>query len=261
DDGIDTSATYNYFMIMDGASLTLRHLDISGISSGAALGRSMLYFDVSPSPTQSKIGAIRAEHCVFHDFVDNIFHGMKDTLARGLEQDSLFIDDVVVHHCDGFLQYKHVSLHYLEMRRTTAYALRSMALKIGKIGYRSTNVSPAGIIDRCTFDAMGGEHGHIQVDDAFSPLVVSNSILSNIHDSTIQPPIYFKTPHLEAAVTVKYVCFWRDGRITASPTAPYWPGYVFADTLTRDPGYRDPARGDFTLPGDSPLLTFGSDGG
>lgn len=257
----DTALTYHFFMIKDGASLTLRGIEATGLSKGARVARTLLNFDGLPDPTQSRIGTIRVENCSFHDFKDNVFHGMKDSSARGLHQDSLIIDNTLAYNADGFIQFKHISLHYLKLTNSTMYNLGTLALKIGREGYRSTKISPAGIIDHCTFDNMGGEHGHIQVDDAYSALVISNSIITNIHDSTIQPAVYFKNPHLEASVSLKSICFWKTGRMTAVATAPYWPGYVFKDTVTLDPLFRDPARGDFTLPAGSRLRSFGTDGG
>jgi len=260
----DSSATdkkYYIFSIMNGASLILDGLDINGFIDDSPIVMSMILFDGSPDPTQAKIGTIRIDNCIFHDFKDNVFHGMKEASMMGMIQDSLIINDVLVYNVDAFLQYKHVSLRYLELKNSTMFKLRSMAIKIGKERYRGyTKISPTAFIDHCTFDDMGGAHGHIQVDDAFFPFTVTNSIISNIQDPTVQPGLFMNNAQIEPSVYVNNTCFWNSG-ITLSPVEPYWPGYVFQDSITLNPTYQNANSGIFALPNSSPLLTFGTEGG
>ncbi|MEM3373460.1 MAG: DUF5123 domain-containing protein, partial [Candidatus Anstonellales archaeon] len=219
---------------------------------------SMIAFDGTPDPTKVRVGTFRFEDCVFHDFTDNIVHGMKETSMRGIIQDSVIINNVIVYHADAFLQYKHVSLRYLEIKNSTIYQLRGMALKIGKeFNYRLTKITPSGIIDHCTFDRMGDIHGHIQVDNAYSTLTISNSIFSN-QDQFNQPPIYFWEPRVDTAVIIKNCCFWNVAPLDRDKYGKL-NGYIFKDTITYNPQYKDPTNGDFTLPLDSPLLKYSSD--
>jgi hypothetical protein len=273
------------FMIMDGAALTLKGLDIHGLVNNVPTVMSMLKFDGSPDPHLSKIGAFRFLDCVFHDFADNIVHGMTEATCRGLIQDSVFIDNVIVYNAQAFLQYKHVNLRHLEMKNSTIYRIQGLGLKIGKIGYRcilvgsgkpyvalyDSTITPTGFIDHCTMNDMGDIHGHIQVDDAFHKLTISNCIISN-QDRMIghplisalvalQPTIYFLDPRPDTAVFIQNDCFWKTAPPNADVGGTQWIGYSFHDTMTMDPCYRDTARGDFTLPADSPLRTYGTDGG
>lgn len=244
-----------------GVSLTLKGLDIHGMIGDSTVAMSMIKFDGEPDPAQSRVGTIRFEDCIFHDFRDNIVHGMTESTMKGLHQDSLIINNVIVYHADAFLQYKHPSLHYLELKNSTIYQLRSMAIKIGKERYRGcTHISPITYIDHCTFDDMGGDHGHIQIDDAFFPVTVSNCIISNIQKNGIQPGLFLNDPKIDPAVTVLNTCFWNSGP-SVSVTEPFWPGYIFMDSISLDPEYRDAEHGNFALPGDSPLVTFTSDTG
>jgi hypothetical protein len=261
-DSASASRKYYFFMIMDGAALTMKGIEIHGLLNGVPVAMSMIKFDGSPNPTVSRIGTMKFEDCVFHDFIDNIVHGMTAATCTGLIQDSLFIDNVIVYNASAFLQYKHVSLRHLELRNSTVYRLEGMALKIGKeFNYRQTKITPTGFIDHCTFDDMGGPlHGHIQVDNAYSSLTVSNCIISNQDVVVNQPALYFLDPMVDTAVIVRSTCFWKCGPPN-SFTGSSWKGYVFQDSTTMNPEYRDPANGDFTLPFNSPLLTFGSDGG
>ena len=254
------SGSYYFFMIKDGASLTMKGLDIHGMINNVLWAKSMIKFDGRPVPSEARVGTIRIEDCVFHDFIDNIFHGMTESTMLGMIQDSLFIDNVMVYNAQAFLQYKHVSLRYLELKNSTMYKLSSMAIKIGKERYRGyTKISPAAFVDHCTFDDMGGAHGHIQVDDAFFPFTVSNCIISNIQDPNVQPALFMNNPQIDTAAIVLNTCFWNSG-VTASPVPPYWPGYVFQDSITRDPLYENAYQGLFALPEDSPLLSFGTEG-
>jgi hypothetical protein len=280
-----TSKSYYFFMIMNGAALTLRDLDIDGSINNVPVAMSMIKFDGSPDPHISKIGTFRFEHCVFHDFTDNIVHGMTESTCRGLIQDSVFIDDVIVYNAQAFLQYKHVNLRHLELKNSTIYRMQGLGLKIGKIGYRcilkgsgkpyialyDSTITPTGCIDHCTMNDMGDIHGHIQVDDAFEKLTISNCIITN-QDRMIghplvsalvalQPTIYFFNPRPDTAAMIQNVCFWKTAPPNADVGGSRWIGYAFHDTVTMDPGYRDTAKGDFTLPTDSPLRTYGTDGG
>jgi hypothetical protein len=256
---------YYFFTVGDEASLTLRGLDIHGLLNDTVIAASMVVFDGRPDPGSAKVGIFRFEDCIFHDFTDYIVHGMKDSYARGMIQDSVFINNVIVYNAKHFLQYKHVSLRHLEMSNSTIYNLNGMALKIGKIGYRTVSgvtdptITPTGFIDHCTLDSMGDIHGHVQVDDAYHLLTVSNCIFSNQHQYD-QPPLYFLYPHADTVVMILNTCFWKVAPPNAEVGWTDWIGYGFSDTITMDPQYRHEITGDFTLPGGSFLLTFGTNG-
>lgn len=282
---IITGKSKYLFMIMNGAALTLKGLDISGLVNNVPTVMSMLKFDGSPDPHASNIGTFRFEDCVFHDFLDNIVHGMTESTCRGLIQDSVFIDNVIVYNAQAFLQYKHVNLRHLELKNSTIYRIQGLGLKIGKIGYRcvlvgsgkpytalyDSSITPTGFIDHCTMNDMGDIHGHIQVDDAFHQLTISNCIISNQDrlighplistPTALQPAIFFLDPRPDTAAFITNVCFWNVAPPNADVGGTQWIGYAFHDTLTIDPSFRDTARGDFTLPQNSPLRTYGTDGG
>ncbi len=286
------SSSYYYFYVKDGAALTLKGLEIHGLLNGVAVAKEMLYFDGRPDPSTAKIGTFRFENCVFHDFADNIVHGMKDDYDRGLIQDSVFIDNVIVYNAQAFLQYKHVKLRHIEMKNSTIYKIQGLGLKIGKIGYRcilanggakpytslypDSTITPTGFIDHCTMNDMGDIHGHIQVDDAFQKITISNCIVSNQDRAiggpyisvlgSLQPALYLQDPRPDTAFFIQNVCFWKtatqaDAGSESWVGGPPWHGYIFQDTLSIDPNYKDTANGDFTLPDNSPLQTCGTDGG
>ncbi|MFC2080937.1 DUF5123 domain-containing protein [Bacteroidota bacterium] len=262
---------YYFFTVDSGADLTLRGLDIHGLLNDTTFGASLLVFDARPEPSMGKIGNFRFENCIFHDFKDYIIHGMKDDYARGLIQDSVFIDNVIVYNAKHFLQYKHVSLRHLEMTNSTVYDMKGMALKIGKIGYRCVlenpdkpyipitdeTITPTGFIDHCTLDDMGDIHGHIQVDDAYQMLTISNCIISN-QQQYDQPPVYFTDTHADTVVTIINTCFWKCGPPNSDVGGINWIGYAFQDTITMDPEYQDDINADFSIPPGSPLLSFGT---
>jgi hypothetical protein len=108
-------------------------------------------------------------------------------------------------------------------------------------------------------DSMGDIHGHVQVDDAYHLLTVSNCIFSNQHQYD-QPPLYFLYPHADTVVMILNTCFWKVAPPNAEVGWTDWIGYGFSDTITMDPQYRHEITGDFTLPGGSFLLTFGTNG-
>jgi hypothetical protein len=181
------------------------------------------------------------------------------------------------------------------MKNSTIYKLQGLGLKIGKIGYRcilanggkkpytslypDSTITPTGFIDHCTMNDMGDIHGHIQVDDAFHKITISNCIISNqdrmighplISDPvSLQPALYLQDPRPDTAFLIQKVCFWKTARTAADiifsygpwTGGPPWHGYIIQDTLNIDPNYKDTANGDFTLPADSHLRTYGTDGG
>lgn len=265
---------YYFFEVGNGAALNLKGLEIHGLHDGVKVAASMLLFDARPSPASSKIGNFRFEDCIFHDFKDYIIHGMKADYATGLIQDSVFIDGVTVFNAKHFLQYKHVSLHHLEMTNSTIYSMQGMALKIGKIGYRcafddplspstpttDATITPTGFIDHCTLNDLGDIHGHIQVDDPYHTLVISNCIISH-QQQYAQPPVYFNDPKCDTAGIIQNTCFWDCEPIDPALGGSTLSGYIFKDNLNYDPAYKNDSIGDFTLPNNSPLLTASTSGG
>ncbi len=115
------SKKYYFFVADSGAALTLKGLEIHGLLNDTALDASLVLFDARPDPSNARFGNFRFEDCIFHDFTNNVVHGMKDAYARGSIQDSVFIDNVIVYNSKHFLQYKHVSLKHLEMTNSTIY--------------------------------------------------------------------------------------------------------------------------------------------
>lgn len=272
----DASPTkkFYFFTIKDGGALTLKGVEIHGIAKDSAVASSMIIFDARPNPAAARIGNFRFEDCIFRDFKDYIVHGMKDDYARGMIQDTVFVNNVTVYNAKHFLQYKHVSLKHLEMTNSTIYRLKGMALKIGKIGYRcvllnptkpyiplsDSTITPTGFIDQCTMDDLGDIHGHIQIDNAFQTFTVSNSILSN-QQQWSQPAIYFLEPMTEKVVSVTNTNFWQCGPPNQLVGGNQWIGYEFKDSMRINPGYKDAVAGDFTLPQNSPLVNAGNNGG
>lgn len=265
---------FYFFTVKDGGALTLKGLDIHGIAKDTAVASSMLVFDAQPAPQNARFGNFRFENCAFHDFKDYIINGMKDDYARGSIQDSVFINKVIVYNAKHFLQYKHVSLRHIEMTNSTIYNLNGMALKIGKIGYRcvllnptkpyiplsDSTITPTGFIDHCTMDNLGDIHGHIQVDNAFHTLKVSNCIISN-QQQWNQPALYFLEPMTDKVIAVENTNFWKCGPPNELVGGYQWIGYEFKDSMNFNPEYKNAAVGDFTLPENSPLLKAATDGG
>lgn len=268
--GASITKKYYFFEINDGAALTLKGLDINGLLDGNTIVASMLIFDARPNPSEARIGNFVFQDCSFHDFKDYIVHGMKDDYARGLIQDSVFIDNVIVYNAKHFLQYKHVSLRHLEMTNSTIYDLTRMALKIGKIGYRCVlqnpykpyipitdeTITPTGFIDHCTLNNLGNIHGHVQVDEAYHTFHISNCIISNQQQFN-QPPIYFNESTINDAVFLSNICFWNTDNFNDVDHNIY----NFNDVVNSDPQFENEHEGDFSLPLNSPLLTFDDKGG
>lgn len=267
-EGASTSKKYYFFEINDKAELTLKGLEIHGMLNGNVVAASMILFDARPNPSEAKIGNFVFEDCVFHDFKDNIIHGMKDAYARGLVQDSVFINNVTVYNAKHFLQYKHVSLHHLEMSNSTIYDLQGMALKIGKIGYRCVlespgkpyvpvtdeTITPTGFIDHCTLNNLGDIHGHIQIDEAYHRLNISNCIITNQQEYK-QPPVYLNDAVIDSAVVISNTCFWNtDGFENINKSV-----YIFQDIVEIDPEFQSAEEANFSLPEGSKLLTFADD--
>lgn len=259
-----SAGSYYFFMMQNGASLTLRGLDIDGIAK-TDTAKSLIKFDGKPTPAASKCGTIKIENCVIHDFADYLIHGNVQSTMQGMVNDSLIINNIVAHNAQTFLGYSYVSLGYFELKNSTIYKFSSLGIKIGNEPYRKTKITPTTFIDHCTFDNFGGTDpsmdykGIIEVKDYYFPWTITNSIFSNFQDST-KTALNFKTPQTGAVTNVINTCQWRCG-VPPYTMEPLWPGYAFHDTITMDPKYKGAANGDFTLPTNSPLLTFGSDGG
>jgi hypothetical protein len=107
---------------------------------------------------------------------------------------------------------------------------------------------------------LGDIHGHVQEDNAFNTLTISNCIVTNQQQFN-QPALYFLTPFVQTAVIIKNTCFWKCAPPNSYVGGKLWIGYQFQDSMTLDPHYRNASIGDFTLPLNSPLLKAGTDGG
>ncbi|UCE07981.1 MAG: DUF5123 domain-containing protein [bacterium] len=249
------SGSYYFFMIMNGASLTLKGIEFSGLVGGTPIAKCLIKFDGNPDPANAKVGSIKIDNCVAHDFTDNLIHGFSKSSMKGMIQDSLFINNSVIYNAKTFLRYKYVSLRYMSIKNSTFYKASSYGIFFGNESDRGTEITPTAFIDHCTYNDMAP---FIEVDEMSIPWTVTNCIFSNISVPS-KTGLYWSNPKIDPVVTIKNTCIWNYGG-SPSSTEPLWPGYVFEDTVSVDPQYQDAANGDFTLPVGSPLLTFGTDG-
>ena len=131
-------------------------------------------------------------------------------------------------------------------------------MRIAGPGYTNLpNNTPTALIDHTTWynTGIGDEREMILLEKGpnLNPWTVTNSIFDKQATGT-HTIVNIKELADTADQHDSSLCLWQYNKVA-------WNSGIVVDTITMDPQFADPANGDFTLPSNSPLLTFGTDGG
>ena len=253
----DGTSNPNFFLLSDGASLTLNGIEFDGQQSGIAAVIHLMQFSAGTPPTAAKIGTVKVLNCYIHDITKNVIDGGSSDLALNVIVDSTFVDNCVFQNTGTPLYYKYNGSNFVSITNSTFNVIFSYGVRISGPGNSQLpDNTPTVIIDHTTWYNIGTTDGReILLSDYGVHLnrwTVTNSIFQKqvLKTKTV---INIKETLNDNMATITNICLWDVG-------ARVWRLHTVHDTLAIDPQFANAEQGDFTLPVGSPLLTFGTDG-
>ena len=253
-----------FFMMSNGASLTVRGLEFEGRFSGAVTMTNFCKFDVGSIAATTTIKAIKIYNSTIHHLLKDVINGQETAYKGFLSIDTIIINNSVIYEManGGVVHLKSSTSKYVEVKNSTIYKIAPYGFRL--LGFSTTgfHTSPYLVIDKITMDnGLTGIKDFIDMEEVEGNggSLVTNSIFSNLNDSPAgsQKGLYWKNKEFslyDSVALVKNVCLWNDGKHDFRLN-------MFKDTVTMDPGYKDAANGDFTLPTSSVLQTMSSSKG
>jgi hypothetical protein len=244
-----------FFILEDGASLTLQGLEFNGLAytpdtANYVAVENLFYF---PLVNNKQIGTVKLYDCYVHNMTNKIFAGY-DSDIGSLE--NVNIDSVIVENSRFYMveaiKFRYVGLNYLMVENCTFWDMPDFGIYLRGIGGKEA------VVNHCTFhnvgNAMGGMNGSTDPMTRFrmdtpSSISVKNSIFTFQED---EPAVDVRDDGITGVIS--HCCLFEvlGGLVPASTTV--------SDTIIADPKYANAAVGDFTLAGDSPCLGQADDG-
>lgn len=232
------SATTCYTITLSEAGdVTFENLEFEGFLADNATRQQYLI-----TPTNNMIKNLNIVNCKVQH-VDRGFIRVNTAVPDGTL-------NVTVNNCQ-FYDVTNTGSDFIDFR---LYAVGTITLQNSTLNYsarsraviRVDNYVSKVIVDHCTFYNVGGS--------ASNPFIrnINNSdakVYNNIFVNAPQIP-YFLTTVTPGTVDIKYNDYFGSDALK---------GYAGqSSSYDLDPGFKDPANGDFTLPSDSPLRSAGS---
>ena len=252
----DGSSNPNFFLLSDGASLTLKGIEFDGQQSGVAAVLHLIQYSAGSPAAAASIGTIKVLDCYVHDISSNVIDGGSSNLAGNVIVDSTFVDNCLFHNTGTPLFYKYNGSNFVSVTNSTFDVILSYGVRIAGPGYTLLENTPTVLIDHTTWYNIGTTDGReiiLGEKGVFmNPWTVTNSIFQKqvLQTKTV---INIKETLNDNMATITNICLWDVG-------ARVWRLHTVKDTLSEDPQFANPDISDFTLPVGSPLLTFGTDG-
>ena len=256
--------TCQFFQVGNNGSLLLMGLELDGAVDGTTkvsyLARCYMG-EVAQPATMKKI---HLENCVIKNLKGNVLDGAGTALKGNVVVDTTVVNNCIVHDTGTLVHYKYVGAQYILVSYSTMYNITSYGLRLSGYDESGSTVYPVMVIDHTTWYNMGltDPREILLTEKATSvafdkPIFVTNSIFSTqtSWETTSKTAINIKTTMGDAMATIANICMWQLRPKMA------WLNHTVRDTIRMDPGFADPANGDFTIPAGSLLLTYGSDGG
>jgi len=264
-----TGTKSQYFILGDKGSLTLNGIEFTGetsIGNGTSTATDLISYVIPSGPIVP--GNLIIKNCLVHNFANDIVDGASSSLFSNVTQDTLKIENCIMHDAGvtplsgtsgSIVQYKYANGNYFECKNSTFYRINAYGLRF--MGTNGSNTPPAGLIDHCTFNYVGGGKPFVDVELPQKAWVVSNSVFDNIQ-SVSQKNVYIKNASSTDPKqgTLSNLSLFQNGSANQSGINDF--RFVTAssiDTVT-DPGFKDTST-VFVFPASSPLLTYASDGG
>ncbi len=257
--------TCQYFQVGDQASLLLAGLEFDGAVDGVTKVSYLARCYAGEVAQPATLKKIHLESCLVKNLKGNVIDGASDKLKGNVVVDTTIINNCIVHDTGTLVHYKYVGALYVQVSNSTMYTINTYGFRFNGYDDSGSTVYPQIVIDRTTWYNMGGATDPREIiltEKATQvlldkPILITNSIFSNQTnwETTTKTAINIKTTVGDAMATISNICMWQLRPKMA------WLKHTVKDTIRMDPGFADPANGDFTIPAGSPLLTWGSDKG
>jgi hypothetical protein len=237
-----------FFLMKDGANLTVRGLEFNGGDKDTTLFRSAYHVFTLDTDDGAIIEAIKMYDCYLHDVSDRIVEGDAEKYEGiFVTNDTLICENSLISGCWDVFDYRRITVKFFKLVNTTLWDL----VKGGKGRILRTGFPVDSLyVDHCTFG--DNDHRYFQMKPdlgGFGGHMFKNSIFANSGKDAIQVQD-------EPFTTVTHCLFWNIG---GDPTSLHEEAVV-TDTLTADPMFADPEEGDFTLAEGSPAIGAADDG-
>ncbi len=255
-----TSETVTHFFnVGDKGSLTLFGLQLDGGINDIASASYLIRCYMGETPATTNIKTLRIDNCEIKNLKSNVIDAGPTNLAGYAVVDSTIIDNCIVTNTGTSVYYKYAGSNFIQVTNSTFNTINSYGMRISGCGYTTlADNTPTVIIDHTTWYNCGlSDPREIILSDKglptyfLNPWTVSNSIFVKMtgKDKTV---INIKETLNNNMAAISSICMWDVGKKA-------WLQHTVKDTITMDPGFKDPEHGDFTLPERSILQNFGTD--
>jgi hypothetical protein len=237
-----------FFLMKDGANLTVQGLDFNGGDKDTTLFRSTYHIFTLDTDDGAVIEAIKIYDCYLHDVSDRIVEGDSEKYEGiFVTNDTLICENSLISGCWDVFDYRRTTVKFFKVVNTTMWDL----VKGGKGRILRTGFPVDSLyVDHCTFGNNDHRYFQMKPDLAgFGGHMFKNSIFANSGKDAIRVDD-------EPFTTVMNCLFWNIGKgpLSLSEEA------VVTDTMTADPMFANPDEGDFTLAEGSPAIGAADDG-
>nr|WP_319776203.1 DUF5123 domain-containing protein [uncultured Sphaerochaeta sp.] len=237
------------FTIKQGGQLTVKYCDFNGLKESdtttfRALG-DFVYIDPSE---MSVILSVIFEGCIFRDATGHLVNGTGDGQVPAPMLLNLSFGQCLLTNSKG-IKFREVSLQTIGFDECTAWNIKDYLLNFENNPLSTeSNADPATVgLSYSTFDNIGD--GIAKAVNASGMWIIDACIFSNQPSDSTE-----MFSDLSGAMPEVTNCnFYNIGTLGIDES-------MLSDCLYIDPEYADPANGDFTLPGESVLLTASSNG-
>ena len=256
--------TCQYFQVGNNASLLLAGLEFDGAVDGVTKVSYLVRCYMGEVAQPATLKKIHLESCLVKNLLSNVLDGAGTSLKGNVVVDTTIVNNSIVHDTGTLVHYKYVGSHYIQVSNSTIYTIKSYGFRLSGYDDSASTEYPVIVIDHTTWYNMGltDMREIILTEKATAvpfdkPITITNSIFSTQTnwETTSKTAINIKTTVGDAMATITNICMWQLRPKMA------WLNHTVKDTIRMDPGFADPANGDFTIPAGSLLLTYGSDGG
>jgi hypothetical protein len=256
--------TSQFFQVSNNASLFLAGIEFDGAISGTATASYLVRCYMGETPQPAVLKTLHLESCVVKNLKSNVIDGANSTLASYVVVDSTIVNNCIVHDTGTLVHFKTAASNYVQVTNSTIYNITSYGMRINGYANTQRTETPEVRVNHTTWYNIGltdlremivAENGGTTLFD--KPWYITNSIFSTLTaaSNNSKSAINIKTTVGDAMATITNICMWSLG------TKKNWLSHTVKDTIRMDPGFADPANGDFALPAGSILLTYGNDGG
>lgn len=243
-----TSTSAKFFKLVENARLELSNLEFAGDGTDVGGAAKAKYVVTIENADPTKTAGLHVDGIVAHDFNDKFIKPYGDA-----GMDSLVVTNSIFYNgaSEGIVLYSGTSsdpaavIEYAEVSNSTFAAIEREAVK------GQTNPTTKVRVERCTFYDLGAVDKKVMIYFRdMTDVIVKNSIFSVNNNPDLE-----KFADFDSSLSLFHNNVVWDVTNAEVGTA------TVTDTIHMDPGFADPANLDFTLPTDSPLLTFADDGG